>query len=57
MNIKRQEYGDKRLQNFVKDHLNASPSSLIHSLVANVNEFTAGAPVKDDMTIIAIKVE
>jgi len=57
MNINKKEYGDRRLRNFVNDHLNASAESLIHALVTNVNEFTAGAPMKDDMTIIAIKVE
>jgi serine phosphatase RsbU (regulator of sigma subunit) len=52
-----QEYGDKRLHAFIKDHLNLSASALIEALIANVNEFTAGAPMKDDMTIIAIKIE
>jgi sigma-B regulation protein RsbU (phosphoserine phosphatase) len=57
MNNNRQEYGDKRIHEFIKNHLNLSASALIEALIANVNEFTAGAPMTDDMTIIAIKIE
>ncbi|UCF62855.1 MAG: SpoIIE family protein phosphatase [bacterium] len=54
-NKSNQEYGDKRLQEFIKNHLTVSSAALIDQLVQDVLTFTASTSLSDDMTMIAIR--
>ncbi len=50
-----EEYGEKRIMDFVQKNYNTSPQNLIDSLINDVNEFTGGSKLLDDLTIMAIK--
>jgi sigma-B regulation protein RsbU (phosphoserine phosphatase) len=57
MNSAKQQYGEERLFQMIKKHLDASAERMIHNITENIRQFTAGAEMHDDMTMIAIKVE
>ena len=54
-NKNNQEYGDGRLQEFIKNHLTVSSAELIDGLVQDVLKFTSSTLLSDDMTMIAIR--
>ncbi len=55
MNEKREQYGEDRLVQMVKDHGQLSPSDFIAKLDGDIKGFTAGYPQSDDITVVAIK--
>jgi hypothetical protein len=56
MNRDRQEYGEVRLLSTLRRiGARVSPLALVEALVDDVREFTAGAPVHDDITVVAVK--
>jgi serine phosphatase RsbU (regulator of sigma subunit) len=57
MNSAKQQYGEERLFQIIKEHLDASSELMISNIIENIQQFTAGAEMHDDMTMIAIKVE
>jgi phosphoserine phosphatase RsbU/P len=50
-----EEYGEKRIMNFALNNFDKSPQDFINSLVNDVNEFTSGSKMIDDLTIMVIK--
>ncbi|MBL8228478.1 MAG: SpoIIE family protein phosphatase [Bryobacterales bacterium] len=56
MNPDREEYGDQRLLLTLSSAAGEPVSELMSALIANVDQFSAGAPQHDDMTIIALRV-
>ncbi len=48
-------YGEERLERFLAEHASASPKQVIADLEACVNEFAAGAPQADDITMLALR--
>jgi len=57
MNSSNQEYGEARLTRMIKKHLNSPATELINAIIEDVQLFTAGGEMHDDMTMIAIKAE
>jgi sigma-B regulation protein RsbU (phosphoserine phosphatase) len=51
-----EEYGTRRLREFVESLPEASASELLAAIFADVNEFTAGARQHDDRTAIVVRV-
>jgi sigma-B regulation protein RsbU (phosphoserine phosphatase) len=56
MNAGDEEFGEERLVETVRAHPGASPSDLIGSLIAAADEFAAGAPQHDDVTVLVVRV-
>ena len=55
MNEKREQYGEDRLVQMVKDHGQLSPNEFVAKLDGDLKIFTAGFPQSDDITVVAIK--
>ncbi len=55
MNDKREQYGEDRLVQMVKDHGQLSPDDFIGKLDADIKVFTGEVPQSDDITVVAIK--
>jgi sigma-B regulation protein RsbU (phosphoserine phosphatase) len=50
-----EEYGVRRLREFVESRPEASASELLEAIFADVNEFSAGGRQRDDRTVIVVK--
>jgi serine phosphatase RsbU (regulator of sigma subunit) len=57
MNPSKQEYSEARLTRMIKKHLNSPAAVLNNAIIEDVQLFTAGTEMHDDMTMIAIKAE
>ncbi|MBI4978372.1 MAG: SpoIIE family protein phosphatase [Spirochaetes bacterium] len=55
MNPERQQYGEPRLVQFIKEHHNLSTAEFSKALDADILEFSKGYPQSDDITYIVIK--
>jgi sigma-B regulation protein RsbU (phosphoserine phosphatase) len=51
------EFGDERLLSCLTVHREASPASLLDSVLGTVSEFTAGAMQSDDITSLVLRYE
>lgn len=49
------EYGEERLQAFLKEHRNADPEILVESLIRTVFEFSKDGKPGDDVTVAVIR--
>jgi len=49
-----EEYGEGRLSDFVGRHHDLPPRALVHACVEDLASFRSGAPLIDDLTIMAI---
>lgn len=56
MNEQEQEYGEARLQTFVKDSRGCDPGVLIENILSDVRSFDPADPPRDDTTIVAMKI-
>jgi serine phosphatase RsbU (regulator of sigma subunit) len=54
-NPSQDEFGDERLLSCVQSNLALPPSSLVKSLLAAMEEFVAGAPQNDDVTVLILR--
>ncbi len=50
-------FGEERLIEIVKKHLNDDPKTVIESIYAEVNLFSMGSPQNDDQTLLIIKLD
>lgn len=48
-------YGKERMEAVVRREAHGAASAIINALVADLREFKAGAPLEDDVTLVAIK--
>ena len=55
MNQDGEPYGDQRLLQAVQAHAGQSAQTLVQTIIHLVDEFAAGAPQADDMTLLIIK--
>jgi sigma-B regulation protein RsbU (phosphoserine phosphatase) len=51
-----EEYGIRRLREFVESHSDASANELLEAIFADVQAFSAGRRQRDDRTVIVVKV-
>jgi sigma-B regulation protein RsbU (phosphoserine phosphatase) len=51
-NIEGEEFDNPRLETILREHLEASSEFLRDRIAAEVDEFTAGTPQKDDQTLV-----
>ena len=56
VNASSEEYGRKRLIDFLAEQQSQPPSELIYSLVEDVHQFSRGIPQHDDITLVAFRV-
>jgi sigma-B regulation protein RsbU (phosphoserine phosphatase) len=54
-NPKRGLFGEERLKATVQAHADASAQELQEAILAAVEEFTAGTPLSDDLTLFVVK--
>ncbi len=54
-NEKDEEYGEKRILDFVRDHRHLSPDDIIDGILKDVGRFDVSDPPRDDTTIIILK--
>jgi len=54
MNLKREEFGEKRLYSAIKTNSNASPEAIVEAINAQINVFAGKAPQHDDCTLIIL---
>ncbi|HSJ54683.1 MAG TPA: GAF domain-containing SpoIIE family protein phosphatase [Anaerolineae bacterium] len=54
-NGNREEFGMERVRQVVQEHQGGSAGGLVTALETAVDGFTRGAPVSDDMTLLALK--
>ena len=50
-----EQFGEKRLENSVRNHLGASSESLIEQVLGDVLHFQKDAPVADDITMVCLQ--
>jgi sigma-B regulation protein RsbU (phosphoserine phosphatase) len=50
-----EQFGEKRLENSVRNHLGASTESLIEKVLGDVLHFQKDAPVADDITLVCLQ--
>ncbi|HET9869203.1 MAG TPA: SpoIIE family protein phosphatase [bacterium] len=55
MNIKKEQFGEKRLIQVIKDNYQLTPAELVQKLNEAIAQFTSGAEQNDDITVVAIK--
>ncbi|HEX5132813.1 MAG TPA: anti-sigma factor antagonist [Candidatus Krumholzibacteria bacterium] len=55
MNERREQYGEERLLEMVRNYGEMSPEQFIARLDADIRHFTAGYPQSDDITVVAVK--
>ena len=55
-NAAEEEFGDARLEAFVRAHAGATPEQLCRGLLGAVDAFQAGEPQQDDMTLVVARV-
>lgn len=56
-NAAEEEFGDRRLEDFVRAHADASPEQLCRGVLQTVDAFQAGEPQQDDMTLVVARVK
>jgi sigma-B regulation protein RsbU (phosphoserine phosphatase) len=49
------EFGDARIEALVAQNLGLAPSALLDLIMQEVNQFSAGAPPRDDLTIFVLR--
>jgi serine phosphatase RsbU (regulator of sigma subunit) len=55
MNVAGEPYGDQRLQDALHAHSSTPTPALLETITRLVNEYAAGAPQADDMTLLIIQ--
>jgi anti-anti-sigma factor len=55
MNVSREQYGEERLLDMIKQYGHLHPQAFIQKLETDIKKFTGGNPQNDDITIVAIK--
>ncbi len=55
LNTREEEFGDDRILECVRRYAGSEPRALLDLLLADVREFTEGAPQSDDVTALVIK--
>jgi phosphoserine phosphatase RsbU/P len=55
MNIAGDPYGDERLQNALRAHSGTPAPALAETIIRLMDEYAAGAPQADDMTLLIIQ--
>ncbi len=55
-NANDEEFGEKRIEAFIRDNCHTSAEMMKEKLISAVKEFTAGVPQSDDITMIVVKV-
>jgi anti-anti-sigma factor len=55
MNERREQYGEERLIQMVKDNAYLPPTEFIEKLDADIKRFTGDHPQSDDITVVAVK--
>ncbi len=53
-NLQEKAYGEDRFTNFMNDNLNLPVETIIKKSFTDVNDFVAGAPQSDDITLLGI---
>jgi phosphoserine phosphatase RsbU/P len=53
-NINEEVYGDDRLESFLRQRLNSPIEQIVKDSFNDVNEFSAGVPQSDDVTLLAV---
>jgi sigma-B regulation protein RsbU (phosphoserine phosphatase) len=56
MNAAREEYGEARLIDAVRQYASFEPPQIIALLMSEVDRFVAGAQQQDDMTMVVLKI-
>ena len=54
-NVDEEEYGNDRLEEFVREHANLAPKALVRELRKSVAQWAEGAEQSDDITILALE--
>jgi sigma-B regulation protein RsbU (phosphoserine phosphatase) len=54
-NASGEQYGEVRLLEFISDHINDSPKSIVDSLIEYVQSFTGTSRIGDDLTMILLR--
>jgi sigma-B regulation protein RsbU (phosphoserine phosphatase) len=57
MNVAEDEFDEDRLMEAVRSGANLKPAALIDHIISACDEFAAGAPQHDDMTLVVVRVE
>lgn len=52
---RRQEFGNRRLENLLRDQADQNPSRIIEAVFQEVGKFEQGRPPSDDQTLMVIK--
>ncbi|HEU4364612.1 MAG TPA: anti-sigma factor antagonist, partial [Candidatus Krumholzibacteria bacterium] len=55
MNVRREQYGEERLLQMVRNCGHMSPEQFIERLDEDLKHFTSGYPQNDDITVVAVK--
>jgi len=55
MNVKKEQFGEKRLIQVIKENYALTPAELVQKLNEAIAQFTSGAEQNDDITVVAIK--
>ena len=55
MNVKKEQFGEKRLIQVIKENYQLTPAELVQKLNESIAQFTSGAEQNDDITVVAIK--
>ena len=55
MNVKKEQFGETRLIQVIKDNYKLTPSEFVEKLNEAIARFTRGAEQNDDITVVAIK--
>ncbi|MBF0352947.1 MAG: AAA family ATPase [SAR324 cluster bacterium] len=56
MSPEREEWGEKRLRNFLRDHREEACQHILNGLETEMNAFNQGLPLEDDVTMVAVKI-
>ncbi|MBI2418952.1 MAG: SpoIIE family protein phosphatase [Ignavibacteriales bacterium] len=54
--VKDDEYGDGRLEQFIVKNKQLNAGEIIHELLHDMHDFVQGYPQSDDITIMVLKV-
>lgn len=50
-----EEYGEERLEAFLRSHRDRAPGDFVHALISDVESFTNAARLADDVTVVVIR--
>jgi sigma-B regulation protein RsbU (phosphoserine phosphatase) len=50
-----EEYGEERLEAFLREHRALAPGDLVNALISEVESFTNAAQLADDVTVVVIR--